>query len=75
MPDYAYHLLLGLYLPIVICGSILNTILLAVILSTPKLRIDPRCRSFGSPFPSNSFFPPIFFLLEFLTNLLPRKTT
>jgi hypothetical protein len=32
MPEYAYHLLLGLYLPIVIFGSILNTILLAVIL-------------------------------------------
>ena len=42
MPDYAYHLLLGLYLPIVIFGSILNTILLLVILTTPKLRIDPR---------------------------------
>ena len=34
MPEYAYHLLLGLYLPIVIFGSLLNTILLAVILST-----------------------------------------
>ena len=42
MPEYAYHLLLGLYLPIVIFGSLLNTILLAVILSTRKLRIDPR---------------------------------
>jgi hypothetical protein len=28
MPEYAYHLLLGLYLPIVIFGSLLNTILL-----------------------------------------------
>ena len=42
MPDYAYHLLLGLYLPIVILGSILNLVMLAIIISTPKLRLDPR---------------------------------
>ncbi len=42
MPDYAYHLLLGLYLPIVILGSLLNIFMLIIILSTPKLRLDPR---------------------------------
>jgi hypothetical protein len=42
MPDFAFHLLLGLYLPIVIVGSILNLILLTVILSSTKLRLDPR---------------------------------
>jgi hypothetical protein len=42
MPDYAYHLLLGLYLPIVILGSLLNIFMLVIILSTPKLRLDPR---------------------------------
>jgi neuropeptide Y receptor len=42
MPKYAFDLLLGLYLPIVILGSILNICLLAVILNTRKLRLDPR---------------------------------
>jgi len=32
MPEYAFDLLLGLYLPIVILGSILNILLLTVIL-------------------------------------------
>ena len=42
MPHYAFHLLLGLYIPIVIMGSILNLMLLIVILSSSKLRLDPR---------------------------------
>ena len=42
MPEYAYQLLLGLYIPIVIMGSILNLLLLMVILSSSKLRLDPR---------------------------------
>ena len=42
MPDYAHHLLLSLYLPIVILGSFLNLFMLVVIISTPKLRQDPR---------------------------------
>ena len=42
MPAYAYDLLLGLYLPIVTLGSLLNLFMLIIILSTPKLRQDPR---------------------------------
>jgi hypothetical protein len=36
------QLLLGLYLPIVILGSLLNLSMLVVIVGTPKLRQDPR---------------------------------
>ena len=42
MPQMARQALLGLYLPIVICGSILNSLLLYIILSTKKMRTDPR---------------------------------
>jgi hypothetical protein len=43
MPGYAYHLLLGLlYLPIVTLGSLLNLFMLLIIITTPKLRHDPR---------------------------------
>ena len=42
MPTYAFDLLLGLYIPIVILGSFLNLGLLGVILNTRKLRLDPR---------------------------------
>jgi hypothetical protein len=42
MPYYAYHLLLGLYFPLVIIGSLVNTMMLGVTLSSNKLRNDPR---------------------------------
>ena len=42
VPKVMYNLLLGLYIPIIISGAILNLTILMIILSTKKLRKDPR---------------------------------
>ena len=42
MPDSAYNLLLGLYIPIMVLGTTLNLFLLWAMLSTKKLRTEPR---------------------------------
>ena len=42
LPDHYYNLLLALYIPIMILGTSLNLFLLWTILTTPKLRCDPR---------------------------------
>jgi hypothetical protein len=55
MPDDVYNLLLGLYLPIMILGTTLNLFLLIAILSTKKLRIDPR-NSFILALAGSDFF-------------------
>lgn len=42
MPDDAYNLLLGLYLPVMFLGTTLNLFLLWALLTTKKLRTEPR---------------------------------
>lgn len=42
VPQLMYNLLLGVYLPVVIMGGLLNLMIITVILSTKKLRVDPR---------------------------------
>ena len=42
VPPLVYYLLLAVYLPLVSLGIIFNLTLLSVILSTRKLRVDPR---------------------------------
>lgn len=42
LPQSHYNLLLGLYIPIMILGTSLNLFLLLTILTTKKLRQDPR---------------------------------
>ena len=42
LPESHYNLLLGLYIPVMILGTSLNLFLLLTILTTKKLRQDPR---------------------------------
>ncbi len=42
LPPATYQLLLGVYLPIIALGAILNLVNLAIILPSFKLRRDPR---------------------------------
>ena len=42
IPASIYKLLICLYIPIVLAGVVFNLIILAIILSTAKLRADPR---------------------------------
>lgn len=42
IPENIYYLLLALYLPIITLGSVLNLGILCIILSSKKLRVDPR---------------------------------
>ncbi|TRY72733.1 hypothetical protein TCAL_11189 [Tigriopus californicus] len=42
IPENIYYLLLALYIPIIILGSVLNLVILCIILSSNKLRVDPR---------------------------------
>jgi hypothetical protein len=42
VPSLVYYLLLGVYLPLVSLGFVFNVTLLVVIISTKKLRGDPR---------------------------------
>ncbi len=59
IPDPIYNLLLGLYLPIVLGGALFNLFILTVILSTPKLRSDPR-NSFIVTLAFSDFFLCVF---------------
>ncbi len=42
IPDYLYNFLLGLYLCIIFPGAVLNLVNLVIILTSVKLRRDPR---------------------------------
>ena len=42
IPNFAYDILLGLYIPVMILGTTLNLFLLCTIFSTKKLRTEPR---------------------------------
>ncbi len=64
MPQEIYRLLLGLYLPVMILGTTLNALLLFTMLSTKKLRTDPR----------NSFILALAFSDFFLCNFTSPLT-
>ncbi len=42
IPSATYKLLLGVYLPLIVLGAVLNVVNLFVILTSAKLRRDPR---------------------------------
>ncbi len=55
LPNDSVKLLLSLYLPVLILGTILNTLLLVTIISSKRLRSDPR-NSFILALSASDFF-------------------
>ncbi len=71
IPTVYCHILLGVYLPITLLGGVLNLVNLTIILSTTKLRLDPR-NSFIVALALSDFFLCAFTAPLTLWSLLER---